>query len=399
MMRKSWWSWIFSFVVLVGLQAMADDPAPISMQVGAAIHLGDGSKTTWASSDEKIVKVYANGMAVALTPGQAVVRSARPAKDYPITVAPQGSQLVDPATLEQHADNKVFYTPDGRKCVGTVLNGFMLGNDDQKGIEGKKDHNRVLDTNPISPANPYLWEVQPHTPVVDGAGTVMGEISAHVGTDKGPVTATKINYGMTKVIKGKFFVYAFSTRINASQTLKELTNAPDLSATGTSGWIPLDWVVKKEELLEKVGVGKGKLLALPLEKDKYRITGGDPKEYYLPDGKEVSIIPNVKAGAYPSHYLRRPSGVVNIVFSVPGFSLGGQGLDSLLVSSGASFRRAVGVREFVMPTFYPKDDPREGKIADKTETFWYGAVEVRDSETIYGWVAKEALAKDTSVSD
>jgi hypothetical protein len=391
-MRKRRWSWILSAMLLAHFQAMAQEPAPITLQVGAATHLGDGSKTNWTSSDEKVVKVYANGIAVALTAGQAVVQSAQPAKNYRITVAPQGSQLVDPATLEQHPDNKVFFTSDGRKCVGTVLNGFMLGNGDP--TDAKKDHNRVLDPYPVAPADPYLWQVQPHTPVIDGTGALMGELAPHLRTDHGEVPATKINYGMSKVIDGHFCVYAFATRIIPSQAVRNLTKNAPATVEGTSAWIPLDDLVKKEELLEKVGVGKGKLPALPLEAQKYRITGGDANEYLLPDGHELSIVPDVKIGAVPSHYLRRPSGTVNIVFCVPGFGLGGQGLDSLLVTSGAIFQRAKGVREFVMPTYYPKGDPKEGKKADKTETFWYGAVEVPNSETIYGWVAKEALAKN-----
>jgi hypothetical protein len=394
MMRKPWWSWIFLVLAFAALSAAAEDSSPITLQVGAATHLGDGSKTTWASSDEKVVKVYANGMAVALTAGQAIVQSAQPAKDYPITVAPQGSQLVDPATLEQHPDNKVFLTSDGRKCVGTVLNGFMLGNDDQNDPEEKKDHNRVLDPNPVAPAAPYLWQVQPHTPVIDGTGAFMGELASHLHTDQGEVPATKFNYGMTKVINGQFCVYAFSTRIIPSKAVRDLMKDQQVTAEGTSAWIPLDDVVKKEELLEKVGVGKGKLPALPLEKEKYRITGGEAAKYLLPDGHELSIVPDVKIGAVPSHYLRRPSGTVNIIFCVPGFGLGGQSLDSLLVTSGAIFQRAKGVREFVMPTYYPKGDPKEGKKADKTETFWYGAVEAPNSETSYGWIAKEALARN-----
>jgi hypothetical protein len=320
------------------------------------------------------------------------VHSADPARDYHVIVAPQGLRLVDPATLEQYPDNKVFYTADGRKCVGTVLNGFMLGNGDP--TDAKKDHNRVLDPDPPAPSEPYFWEAQPHTPVIDGTGALMGELAPHLHTNHGEVPATKINYGMSKVIGGQFCVYAFATRVIPSQAVRDLTKNGPATVEGTSAWIPLDDVVKKEDLLEKVGVGQGKLPALPLEAQKYRITGGDANEYLLPDGHELSIIPDVKIGAVPSHYLRRPSGTVNIIFCVPGFGLGGQSLDSLLVTSGAIFQRAGGVREFVMPTYYPKGDPKEGKKADKTETFWYGAVEAPNSETIYGWIAKEALAKN-----
>jgi hypothetical protein len=52
------------------------------------------------------------------------------------------------------------------------------------------------------------------------------------------------------------------------------------------------------------------------------------------------------------------------------------------------------VRPFTQPTFYPAGHPKAGQKADKTETFVYGAVEVAGSETIYGWVAREAMSAE-----
>jgi hypothetical protein len=77
-------------------------------------------------------------------------------------------------------------------------------------------------------------------------------------------------------------------------------------------------------------------------------------------GEELSIIKNVAFGAHPSDYLRRPRGTVNVLYSVPGFDLGGQSLDSFLVSGGAKFRPAKGVRSFTMPTYYPLSHPQGG---------------------------------------
>jgi len=86
---------------------------------------------------------------------------------------------------------------------------------------------------------------------------------------------------------------------------------------------------------------------------------------------------------------------VNILYSVPGFSLGGQSLDSILISSGAIFRPVKGAKTFTMPTYYPPKHPLKGKMSDKTQTFIYGAVETPGSETIYGWIAREALGETT----
>jgi hypothetical protein len=112
-------------------------------------------------------------------------------------------------------------------------------------------------------------------------------------------------------------------------------------------------------------------------------------------GEELSIIKDVDFGAHPSDYLRRPSGTVNILYSVPGFNLGGQSLDSFLISSNAIFRPVRGARTFTMPTYYPPKHPLKGKMAEKTQTFIYGAVETPNSETIYGWIAREALGETT----
>ena len=71
---------------------------------------------------------------------------------------------------------------------------------------------------------------------------------------------------------------------------------------------------------------------------------------------------------------------------------GGQSLDSFLISDGAIFHQAKGAKIFVQPTYFPKGHPKAGKVSPRTMTFLYGAVEIKGSETIYGWIAKEALA-------
>jgi hypothetical protein len=129
---------------------------------------------------------------------------------------------------------------------------------------------------------------------------------------------------------------------------------------------------------------------LPLEKKGFRITGGNPKQYHTPHG-EVRIVKDPTAEPVPSHYLRRPSGTVNIIYSVPGFGLGGQGLDSLLVGNNVLFYPARGAKVFVQPTYYPDKHPLRGKVSPMKMTFIYGAAEVKGVEPVYGWVAKEAL--------
>ena len=145
----------------------------------------------------------------------------------------------------------------------------------------------------------------------------------------------------------------------------------------TSAWIPLERVVDKDELLDRIGLGKVKLPRMPLNPTGYTITGGDPESYMTESG-ELAIVKQLD-GPVPSHYLRRPTGTVNLIYSVPGFGLGGQSLDSFLVSEGAVFHQAKGAKVFVQPTYYPKGHPNAGKVSPKKMTFLYGAVEVKGS--------------------
>ena len=83
---------------------------------------------------------------------------------------------------------------------------------------------------------------------------------------------------------------------------------------------------------------------------------------------------------------------MNILYSVPGFGLGGQGLDSFLITDGIVFHPAKGAKVFTQPTYFPGKHPQKGKKSNKTMTFVYGAAEVKGVEPVYGWVAKEALS-------
>jgi len=299
--------------------------------------------------------------------------------------------LIDPATLQQYDDNRVFFV-DGRKCVGSELNGQRAA-DPQERKNTKS--NRVLNPNPPTPDEPREWEVLPGTEIYDGAGVLMGTVAPSRKVNGKKIPVSMFNFGMSKVIVGKECLYAFSVPITPSPALTKVVDPGEMKhdVVETSAWLPLDRVVQNDALLERVGLGKVRLPALPLEDIRYRITGGDPKMYTGEFG-EMSIVKDIHSGPVPSHYLRRPSGTVNIIYSVPGFGLGGQGLDSFLASDGAIFRPAKGAKVFVQPTYFPPKHPRAGEISPMTMTFLYGAVKVKDCDPVYGWVAKEALELD-----
>jgi hypothetical protein len=314
----------------------------------------------------------------------------QPAIALTATTEPSKSPLIDPATLMQFPDSRRFLV-NGRVCFGSELNGQRASDPAER---KNTRSNRVINPHPLRPDAPLEWEVREGTEVRDGAGVLMGRVAPALKVGDRDLPTSKFNYGMSKVIGGEVYLYAFSIAIQPTDELRKLLDPQDLAEghVRTSAWLPLDQVVDKETLLERIGLGKVRLPRLPLSDQRYRITGGSDEKYKTPFG-EMGIVKSID-GPAPSHYLRRPSGTVNIVYSVPGFGLGGQGLDAFLVSDGVIFCPARGAKVFVQPTYFPKGHPKAGQVTDQTMTFIYGAVEVKGADPVFGWVAKEALAEE-----
>lgn len=297
------------------------------------------------------------------------------------------SDVHDPRLIKQFPDNRRF-TARGRVCYGSELNGHVLGVPHR----GFLRSNRIINPNVLAPNKSVVWEVATNTEVVDGAGVRLGTVAVE-WHDNRTFPGAKFNYGMSKTINGHLYLYCFATGIVPDPTVVGQMNKTQFAhgVIDTSAWLRAEDVLEKSTLIERFGVGRGKLPALPLENTRYRITGGDPNAYQSSYG-ELAIVKQAN-GPVPSHYLRRPTGTINVLYSVPGFGLGGQGLDSFLITDGLTFRRAVGTREFVQPTYYPLQHPRAKQIAPKTMTFVYGAIDAPNCEPVFGWVAKEALAE------
>jgi hypothetical protein len=389
---------LIAVIVLLRLGAAlhaAIEPAELKLAVGEGRllkstatppGLASGATKEWTSSEPSVAVVYSNGFVVALKPGPATIRLGNDV--CRVRVISGDEKIVPLSSIQQFKENREFVA-NGRKCVGSELNGKVLG---------EKRPNRVTNPKPIVADAPLEWEVVEAAPVLDGAGNTIGTVSDPRRADDGRrVHTAKFNFGMTKVIAGKLYLYAFVIRVKPDPAARTHMEAESIKngTINTSAWLPVDAVLEKEALLERMGVGEGKLPRLPLGDTKFRITGGNPDFYMTNVGEELSIIKDVDFGAHPSDYVRRPSGTVNILYSVPGFNLGGQSLDSFLISSNAIFRPVRGARTFTMPTYYPPKHPLKGKMAEKTQTFIYGAVETPNSETIYGWIAREALGETT----
>jgi hypothetical protein len=364
----------------------------VALAVGAARRLQSaGGSEKWSSSDASVAEVYQNGFVIGVKPGEATVH-APDETAFTVTVKVVEQPLINPSTLKQYNNVRRFEV-NGRKCYGSELNGQRASDPEERQFVSS---NRVINPRPLASGKEEQleWEVQEGTEVYDGAGVLMGTVAPGKIGDK-KVPTSKFNFGMSKVLNGKLCLYAFSITIQASPEVAKILDVSESKSgrVGTSAWLPLDRVVDKETLLERIGVGKVKLPRLPLASKGFKITGGDPKQYMTPDHGELKITKDIDGAPVPSHYLRRPSGTVNILYSVPGFGLGGQGLDSFLITDGIVFYPAKGARTFTQPTYLPAGHPHAGKTAAKTMTFIYGAAEVKGVEPVYGWVAREALGK------
>jgi hypothetical protein len=364
------------------------------------IHVGEAIKLNldpvrslrnpqWDSSNPNVVELLANGWIIGLKAGTTALnaRVASPEENWTIQVLPVVREVRGPGSIKQFSDNRRFEV-DGRICFGSELNGHVPGVPHR----GFLRSNRIINPEFGAPNRNILWEVETNTEVVDGAGVLMGTVAIERHGNRA-FPGAAFNYGMSKIIHGKLYLYCFATYIVPDANVIGQMDRTQMihGAIGTSVWLPFDKILDKETLIERFGVSRGRLPAVPLQSKTYRITGGDPNSYQTPNG-ELAIV-RAANGPVPSHYLRRPSGTINVLYSVPGFGLGGQGLDSFLLSDKLTFRPGVGIRQFVQPTYYPLRHPQAKEVAPKTMTFIYGAVEAPNCEPVFGWVAKEALGE------
>jgi hypothetical protein len=365
----------------------------LTVEVGRIARLSPGragDDAEWTSSERSVAEVYDNGLVVALRPGTAWIRAVQPGgppAQCIVNVVGFDRFMMNPVGLRQYPDDRRFEV-NGRKCVGSELNGQRASSPEERQFV---EDNRVVNPEPLHPLQKLEWEVEEGTEIYDGAGVPMGVV-APTTLGRRRVPSSKFNFGMSKILNGRMCLYAFAVKIAPSPHVQRLAGG-QLDQEGTlrtSAWLPLDRVVQKEALLDRIGLGKVRLPRLPLESRGFRLTGGNPSQYMTEFG-ELRIVKDPDAEPVPSHYLRRPSGTVNIIYSVPGFGLGGQGLDSFLVTDGVIFYPARGAKVFVRPTYYPGRHPNRGQRSDLTMTFIYGAVWVQGLEPVYGWVAREAL--------
>jgi hypothetical protein len=252
-------------------------------------------------------------------------------------------------TMEPATEEDLAAELGGRRCV-PADNRFNCTPPETEFRHGPRVLRSVADGD-------IRWPIHGDTHLFDG-----------FGNDRGVVTesSVKINYGQRKRLHGRTVVYAWDVRTTGG---------------AASGWIFEEKIVHRDRLrdrsptLELPNPGHGEYDTI------WVITGGNNASF---EGLKVN--PDV---GHATDYLLRPGNVVNIVYSVPGFHLGGFSVDT--VPPGVVFRRSRGVEQ-IRIELYDESNRRVNRYMH----FVYGFIH-DGTQRRYGWMAKEALAQVTGL--
>ncbi len=195
------------------------------------------------------------------------------------------------------------------------------------------------------------WTVEPGTVAVDGRGAVVGTVTSQI----------EINYGQRKVIGGKKHVFGFRMQVNGTTPASAFV--PEAAVRGDTSKMPT--VVHGNP-------GRG-------DARRYRIDGGNPNKFRDAQGRDFKISDSGTGNLEANDYLVRPSGTVHLLYSVPGFQIGGLATDTIRVDQNTEFVRTKGVASISVPT-------RLGNKSGPDMKFIYGRVGNR-----WGWIAYDAL--------
>ena len=200
------------------------------------------------------------------------------------------------------------------------------------------------------------WPLAAGTALLDGRGGTRGVVAD---------SAVKINYGQRKILGGEIVVYVWSARLTSGEA--------------ASGWVRAGALVHAALLAARMPT-----LALPDPGEgeyqtQWLVTGGDPGSF-----GDLKVTKGwAGGGRNATDYLLRGGNVVNLVYNVPGYGLGGFSVDTF--TRGVVFRRVKGVVQFTIPLYQPGSH-----TASASMRFVYGYIH-DGSQSRFGWIAKEAL--------
>lgn len=210
------------------------------------------------------------------------------------------------------------------------------------------------------------WGVEPGASVRDGNGAAL---SVQTGS------RLTFNYGQTRLLAGKAHALALST------------------SNGSAGWYPIDHIKGETSFRQQNGEVNGKDPGLG-EMACYEIKSSHDATIELRKVVKNSKAEHERAGDYLPLVRADGRRSANLVFSVPGFGLGGATTDHFL--AGTKFRRVnvptgSGLPSITIP-LWVKNSAGDYLKHKGDMRFFYGYVRAADGVKRWGWMAEDALA-------
>ncbi|MFT3696611.1 MAG: hypothetical protein QM831_25955 [Kofleriaceae bacterium] len=209
------------------------------------------------------------------------------------------------------------------------------------------------------------WGIVAGASVRDGNGNVLH-------TESG--TRLTFNYGQIRVVAGKAHALALTT------------------SNGSAGWYPVDHISGETSFRDEVGnvdakdPGKGEMAC-------YEIRDDDDEALAAKKVVKGSTDAHERAGDYLPLVRANGKRSANLVFSVPGFALGGATTDHFL--AGTKFRRVEVPTNSGLPSIsIPLWKESAPTVRAGTMRFLYGYVKTSDGKR-FGWMAQDALKTST----
>ncbi len=213
------------------------------------------------------------------------------------------------------------------------------------------------------------WGITPGASVRDGNGTALSTETA---------TRRTFNYGQTRYLAGTAHALLLS------------------STNGSAGWYPIDRIKGEASFRAHMGEVNGKDPGIG-RMACYQIRNSHDASIELKKVVRDSTATHERAGDYLP--LLRANGVrsANLVFSVPGFGLGGATTDHFV--AGTKFQRvevptSEGKPSITIPLWVKAGNGHYTKQSGELR-FFYGYITASDGAKRFGWMAEDALQVST----
>jgi len=219
------------------------------------------------------------------------------------------------------------------------------------------------------------WGIEPGASVRDGNGTAMAIETR---------SRLTFNFGQTRLLAGKAHALALTT------------------SNGSAGWYPIDRILGESSFRAHNGEvnaqdpGLGKMAC-------YAVRNSHDASIELEKvvfDTDASLDEHERAGDYLPLVRANGQRSVNLIFSVPGFGLGGATTDHF--PAGTKFQRVevpttAGPPSIVIP-LWVQDSAGRFRTQSGSMRFLYGYVRAADGVRRFGWMAQDALQVSSGCS-